>query len=226
MADLLEGKTGTVKNPNSPLYGQRVVRQGGQWIPLDAPGQQLTKGSENRARVAMGLGPAVEAQKQMYASEGWNQPGAASPMGRNPFNQGWNAFAANLALSAEDKPTFFGIDKQALAKNIGGQDYQDYDQASKSWEAAILPVLSGAAITASEAQRQIRSNLPQLGDTAQTLARKAKNRAMMTNAAADLVGKPRPFPKIGTWDFGAAPSAQSRRLSGGADNDPLGIRGR
>ena len=183
--------------------------------PQDTPMAPLTPGSDARPRIAMGFGPAVDAQRQMYKSERWGQPGTASPLGRNPLND--HPIATNLALSAETgKPTILGFDKQAIAKTIGGNDYQEYDQAAKTWEASILPVLSGAAITPSEAQRQLRANLPQLGDSPQILARKAKNRAMMTNAAADFIGRPRPFPKVGTWDFqgGAVPSAPAPGAGG------------
>jgi len=99
----------------------------------------------------------------------------------------------------------------ALAKTVGGQDYQDYEQAAKTFEAAMLPIISGAAVTESEARRQIRANLPEFGDTPQTLSRKATNRAMMLNAAADLLGVPRPFPKVGTMDLpGTRPGSQPR----------------
>lgn len=176
---------------------------GGALSPEDQPFAPLTPGSDSRTRVAMGLGPAVEAQKNMFKSEKWNtNPTDPSGYrgGMNPLNKDWGA--ANLALSAESgKPNIFGLDKQAIAKKWGGDDYQAYDQASKAWESAMLPILSGAAITPSEAQRQIRANLPQLGDSPKTLSSKAKNRAMMTNAGADLAGRPRPFPEVGTWDF-------------------------
>jgi hypothetical protein len=88
---------------------------------------------------------------------------------------------------------------------------QDYEQASKSFESAFLPILSGAAVTPTEASRMIKAALPELGDTPATLARKATNRAMMINGAADLRGAPRPFPKVGTLDLsGSQPGSQPR----------------
>lgn len=181
----------------------KMDQPGGALVAGDEPVAPLTPGSDSRTRVVLGLGPSIEAQKQMYRSEGWNtNPNDPSGFrgGSNPLNR--HPIAANLAMSAENgKPAFLGIDKQSIAKTIGGDDYQAYDQAAKSWESAMLPILSGAAVTPTEAQRQIRANLPQLGDTPKTLSSKSKNRAMMTNAAADLAGRPRPFPKIGTWDF-------------------------
>lgn len=217
-----EGQEFVSDDPKQPTlvyragkFFPKVDEPAGAATGADAPVAPLTPGADSRTRVVMGLGPAVAAQRQMYRSEGWDQnPSDPSGYrgGHNPLND--HPIATNISLSAENgKPSFLGFDKQAIAKTIGGDDYQAYDQAAKSWESAMLPILSGAAITPSEAQRQIRANLPQLGDTPKTLSTKATNRAMMTNAAADLAGKPRPFPKIGTWDFAggsaqAAPAAQ------------------
>jgi len=201
---IIEGQTAT-----NPQTGQRIINRGGKWYPLDrdpggagvasapdAPMAPLTPGSESRTRLALGLGPAIEAQKQFYKSEGWKPPVPGRPgsstVGRNPFNTDWGA------RMLESVP----FDNGAIARAAGGQDYQDYEQASKSFESAFLPILSGAAVTPSEAQRMIRANLPQINDTPETLAKKARNRAMMINAAADLAGKPRPFPKIGIMDLG------------------------
>lgn len=186
------------------------------YAPGDEPGAPLTPGSDNRARVALGLGPSVNAQRNLYAAEGWGE----APRGakaRNPFNKEWGAKMLDsvdipipfTSGSGGQSATFSPFD--TLARAWGGQDYQDYDQAGKSFESAFLPILSGAAVTPSEAQRMIRASLPQMGDTPATLARKATNRAMMINAAADLQGKPRPFPKVGTMDLrGSQPGSQPR----------------
>jgi hypothetical protein len=153
----------------------------------------------------MGLGPAVQAQRHMYEAEGWGQGKAM-----NPFSKEWGA----TVLGNIDQGWLaqkVGISLDPVAKAVGGQRYQDYDQAAKSFESAVLPIFSGAAVTPSEAQRLIRSSLPELGDTPETLSRKATNRAMMINAAADLAGKPRPFPKVGTWDLTGSQSGSTPR---------------
>lgn len=200
---IVEGQTAT-----NPRTGERIVYRQGRWYPLNAPGQPatannpdtpmapLTPGSENRARIALGYGPALSGERQMEGVE--RQQG-----GRNPLNTDWGATLAEA----------IPFDHNAIARAIGGDDYQSYRQGSASFEAAILPVLSGAAVTPSEAQRQIRANLPQFNDSPATLARKAHNRQLMLNAAADLVGRPRPFPQAGTWDFqsGGAPPQQRPR---------------
>jgi len=200
---IVEGQTAT-----NPATKKRIVYRKGKWYPVDqdpAGGQPaqgtlepLTPGAESRTRLGLGLGPAVEAQKQFYRSEEW-KPGTANPQGINPFTRDWGA------RMAEAIP----FDNGVAARVIGGQDYQDYEQASKTFESAFLPILSGAAVTPTEAQRMIRANLPQMGDTPQTLAKKARNRAMMINAAADLLGKPRPFPRVGIMNLGGAPEAGS-----------------
>lgn len=188
---IVEGQT--AKNPTT---GERIVYRGGKWYPVDkdpggtAPAQAtyapLTPGAESRTRLGLGLGPAIEAQKQFYESEGWDSGKTV-----NTYSRDWGA----RALEA------IPFDGGFAARVAGGQDYQDYEQAAKSFESAFLPILSGAAVTPSEAKRMIRANEPQIGDTPATLATKAKARAMMINGAADLMGKPRPFPKMGIMDL-------------------------
>lgn len=166
--------------------------------PAEAPATPLTPGSEGRARIELGIGPVTNAQRNMFSAEG----GADRTRRRNPFNEHpVRSFLSSLDNGKAAEWAGFSLDPIARGTpGKGQQDFQDYDQAAKSFEAAILPIMSGAAVTPSEAQRQIRSNLPAWGDTPLTLERKATNRAMMANAAAELVGKPRPFPKVGVWD--------------------------
>jgi hypothetical protein len=203
-------------NPNEPGAPVLVYRAGkfypksqepgGATGNSDTPFAAMTPGSEARARVTLGLGPVVNAQRNMFSAEG----GGDRSKRINPFNKQWGAKLIGdldegwLAQKA-------GISLDPIAKAWGGQQYQDYDQAAKSFEAAMLPIMSGAAVTSTEAQRQIRANLPELGDTTLTLERKGTNRAMMANAAADLAGRPRPFPKVGTWDFKGSQSGSQPR---------------
>ena len=184
--------------------------------PGDAPSAPLTPGSESRTRITLGLGPSVNAQRNLYAAEGWSEApkGAKS---RNPYNREWGA----KVLSDFDSPIPFtsGAGGQSatfspfdtLAKVVGGQNFQDYEQASKSFESSFLPILSGAAVSPTEASRMIKATLPELGDTPATLARKATNRAMMINGAADLRGSPRPFPKVGTMDLSGSQAGSQPR---------------
>jgi hypothetical protein len=211
-AVIVEGQTA-----RNPATGERIVYRQGRWYPAPTEDEQtqatadptmspLTPGSESRTRVALGFGPAVEAQRRMAAEE------AASPrntygVGPLTWHGGGNPYNDNLMAVVADHAVPF--DGGAAARAVGGPAYQNYEQSGRTFEAAFLPILSGAAVTPSEAQRQIRANLPQLGDRPEVLAQKARQRAMMINAAADLVGRPRPFPEIGTWDFQGGGAAQA-----------------
>ena len=198
-----EGQTATHKD------GRKIVYRDGDWHVMQpdpsakagpGPGQQKAPSAETRTRLALGLGPAVEAQKNMYEAEQWNQPGAESPRGNNPLG-GFRGAVADM-LDGDNNNAGW------LAKTVGGQRYQDYNQAAKSFESAFLPILSGAAVTEPEAQRLIRASLPQRGDSPATLAKKAKNRAMMINGAAGQVGMPPIFPRTQGLGQQRAPEAK------------------
>lgn len=218
-----EGQEFPPKDPGSGLpvlvyragkFYPKSGQPGGTTSAPDEPVAPLPPGSEGRARVALGIGPVVNAQRNMFSAEG----GGDRAKRVNPFNKEWGA---KLLDDFDDSfvGQKLGLPLDPIAKAWGGQKYQDYDQASKSWEAAMLPIMSGAAVTASEAQRQIRANLPQLGESPLSLERKATNRAMMSNAAAELMGKPHPFPKVGVWDFkGDKPGSQPRAGQPAAPN--------
>lgn len=156
-------------------------------------GAQMATG-DAKTRINLAIDPAVEAQGTMARSEQQGTPDAL-----NPLNRDWGA---TLLLGSKDE----GKAGDAIAKAWGGQDFQDYEQAAKTFESSVIPIFSGAAVTPSEASRFIKANLPEFGDTARTLANKARNRAMILNAAAALTGKPKPFPEVPTW--------QERRLMG------------
>ncbi|RAK52141.1 hypothetical protein [Phenylobacterium deserti] len=186
--DPLEGKTGTDKRT-----GQRVVRQGGRWVPL---GKQQPMEASMRSRMDIGMAPMMQAQQDMASAE---------KGGVNPLNRDWGA----AVLDSVDIPIPFtsGAGGQSVrwspfdpaAKAVGGQDYQDYTQASKAFEAQLMPIMSGAAVSPSEAQRQIKAALPELGDSPATLQKKARTRAMMLNGAAKARGLPLPYPDVPTW---------------------------
>lgn len=141
-------------------------------------------GADARARFMINLGPLVEAQ------------GTLDRMEREGYTLGqdWGARVA------EGIP----FDNGFAARVVGGPDYNAYQQASATFEAAILPIMSGAAVTPSEAERQIRAALPQMGDSPEVLAQKARQRQMMINAVAQGIGQELPYPEIGIWGQDAA----------------------
>lgn len=136
--------------------------------------------SETKTRIALGLGPAIEAQKNMYEEEGWAKGG-----GKNPFLSSPGAVVAKVT------------ERIPLSGLLGGENFRKYQQAAKSWESAFLPIFSGQAVTPTEAQRQIKARLPAIDDSKSILSRKALERAMMMNGSADMLGQPRPFPRVG-----------------------------
>lgn len=137
--------------------------------------------ADQRGRVALSLPNVVQAQQDLAALEGKD--------GRNIFNEQWGA------RFAEAVPW----DGGTIARTMGGPEYQAYEQASRTFEAAIMPIFSGSAVTESEAQRFVRANLPRMGDTPETLAKKSLNRQRIVNGAAELAGQPLPFPAAGSW---------------------------
>lgn len=142
-------------------------------------GNSALVGADARARFMLGLGPLKAAQDNLADLE----------RSGNPLNQNWGAA---LIDQATEVPFLRNIGDSA-ARMIGGDDYGRYTQAAASYESALLPIMSGAAVTPSEAQRIIRADLPQLGDSAEVLSRKAENRAMRINGVAQGIGEEAPF---------------------------------
>lgn len=164
----------------APAYGANAYEapDGSVLIPTKSGSVQVIKGgqsvgAEARTRLALSVGPMVEAQRRMAEAE---KKG-------NPYNNDWGA------RMLEAVP----FDGGAAARMVGGQDYQNYEQAARTYESSMLPLFSGAAVSPSEAQRLIRADLPQIGDTPETLRRKAQNREMRIREASKLMGRGEPF---------------------------------
>jgi len=185
--DPLEGKTGVQKST-----GQRVIRKDGQWVPLNPGGKPPVQEAGMRSRMDLGLGPMMAAHGRMAATE---RKGNPFSLDKNPDNA-IAKFVGDIGFSAGQNQ-FYPL--EGPAKAIGGQDYQDYEQAAAAFEAQLMPIMSGAAVSPSEARRQIRASLPALGDSPATLAQKAKDRERMLNGAAKARGLPLPFPQTDTW---------------------------
>lgn len=219
--DPLEGKLGTDKRT-----GQRVQRVGGAWVPLQTGGKPPVQEASMRGRMDLGLGPMVKAQQDLSASEAG---------GVNPLDRDWGATvldSVNIPIpftSGQGGQSQTWSPLHSVAKKVGGQDYQDYTQAAAAFEAQLMPIMSGAAVSPSEASRQIKAALPEMGDSPQTLATKAQTRKMMLNGAAKARSAPLPYPDVPTWGVNTMNVPQGGRggaAAGGAANDPLGIRRR
>ena len=177
-----EGQTAT-----NPKTGQTIAFRDGQWVsvgyknsngdlspdPTDTKGVQAS--AEQRGRINLTFDPALEAHRKLVSSEQY----VGNAFNNNP-----------IARTLSGVPGVGGV----AARVTGGQDYQDYQSASKAFESAILPILSGAAVTESEAKRMIEAALPQIGDSAQTLKAKARRREQMLNGAASALGNDPVFP--------------------------------
>lgn len=140
--------------------------------------------AELRGRLILSFPNIVEAQDAMVAAESGARDANDTPLGRD-----WGA------RMLESIP----FDGGTIARSAGGDDYQTYDVASRTFESSIMPIFSGSAVTESEAQRFVRANLPRFGDNAETLRRKSENRARIVNAAAIMLGEEPPYPDAGFW---------------------------
>ena len=149
---------------------------------------------DQRARVEIGLDPALEAVRTLDQLE---TGGDANARRQSPRNQQWGASVIDMVD---------GEGTSAVARNWGGADFQRYTSAGSAFESGLLPILSGAAVTESEARRMIRAALPQLGDGPEVLAEKSRRRRQMINGAAIIGGRDPPFPQdaVPSWATRAA----------------------
>ncbi len=157
-------------------------------------------GPDQRARVAITLDPALEAAQALERMEADAVQRQGSHGSNTPLGQDWGA------RMAEAIPW----DGGTVARVVGGEDYNAYTSASSAFEAAMLPILSGAAVTESEAQRVVRAVLPRQGDTREVLQQKARRRRQMLNGAALIGGRELPYPdeQVADWAQRYANAAQ------------------
>lgn len=138
--------------------------------------------ADQRGRYNIGASPLVRAERNLATEE---REG-------NPLNRDWGAVILNsVDLDPRGDSSFRPF--APLANIVGGQDYQNAQQALSTYEASLMPIQSGASVTASEAARQIRADFPSLGDSPETLRRKAANRMDRINAIQSGIGKEAAF---------------------------------
>lgn len=212
---------GAIELPNGSIWrtdknGRPVAQM--QAAPVDPTDTKGVQGSaEQRGRTNMMFAPALDAVKTLERVES---------SGRNQFNDDWGA----RVLEAVP------FDGGTAARMAGGRDYQEYESAARTFEAAVLPILSGAQVTDSEAKRMIRAALPQMGDDPATLADKARRRRQMIQNAARIIGQPDPFGpaqpqarqgaqrRFQRSDFTDAQIAALERVPGGRPGGQVGSR--
>lgn len=165
------------------LTGATATWDGRQW----ALNKQLPAEASLRGRLDMGMAPMVQGNETMMGME----------KDVNPLDRDWGATILDnigLKIGQNDIHPF-----RPVAKKVGGQDFQDYSQAAAGFESQLMPIMSGAAVSPTEAARQIKGGLPELGDSPKTLADKARTRMMMLNGAAKAKGVPLPYPNVPTY---------------------------
>lgn len=164
----------------------------------------LLAGAEQRGRIILSYPNVIQAQQDMETLEAQARSSDEGRGSRNatPYGNDWGARVAE----------FVPFDGGTASRVLGGESYQQYEAASRSFEQSIMPAFSGSAVTESEAQRFVRANLPRLGDNPETLRRKAQNRARIINSAAVIIGEQPPYPDAGSWQ----PSTGLSRPQGAA----------
>lgn len=194
---------GARRLPNGVI--ERVGPQGGVSRIAAANGGAESSpmvGADARARFMIGADPLQAAQGAMATEEA---------SGENPLNRDWGASILGGIDLNPGKEVWNPFDP--IARAWGGQDFQNYRQAMATYEASLMPIQSGAAVSPSEARRQIRADLPEMGDTPETLRRKAQNRMSRINAVFQGIGRDPPY--TAEMIAGATPEA-------GLEEDVLG----
>jgi hypothetical protein len=137
-----------------------------------APAKPLI-GSESMGRVAAGLPNMRQAVTDLKSALGVNIQGGTATTSEGGYrpDQDWGAFVL-------DNIPFTG---DVIARVAGGEDYQKFDNAYSTFEAAALPIMSGAAVTDSEAKRALKALRVRIGDTDQAVARKMANMDRMVS---------------------------------------------
>lgn len=168
--------------------------------------------ADQRARVAIMYEPALEATRTLEQADAGAVTRQGSHGSDTPLGQDWGARALDAVPLIGD----------AAASALGGEDYQRYVSASSTFESSMLPILSGAAVTPSEATRIIRAALPRVGDSQAVLTDKSRRRRQMLNGAALIGGREPPYPADGIPDW--ATNAQSEvQSSAGASQGGVGL---
>jgi hypothetical protein len=185
-----------------PIY---YTARGWSYTPATGGGKpQAMAGAEQRGRANLSLDPAVTALNMTFQMESAPPAGARGTrkVPNNPFSDEPFAHAEYTKAAAQDDG---GPIKRQLATAMAGTDMNEEMNAYKQFESAIMPMFAGSAVTVSEAQRFLASNIPQPEDSAATINAKAIARKQLANGAARLVGAPTPYSETESWISGRRP---------------------
>jgi len=194
--------------------GEELVYRNGQFIPVprpsappstdpDAPSAPLTGGSQTGAIGQINLGSAVRGQRVMLESENRSRHSTYSPLGPighpqtgsgNPAQDTWATELLRGVPVVGD--TMAGM----IDRRVGNNNHLEYNNERALFIGAFAPIMAGQSQSSTEIRRQIEQYLPQINDTPEILQTKAEVRAMMLNGVADLTGRARPYPALGTVD--------------------------
>lgn len=153
------------------IPGTNVVVDSG----VNAPGAETRSllGAETTGRAVAGIPGAKEANARMARMEAGGSDADGNEV--KPYTPGsdWGA----RWIDSVPGPGF-----NTIAAWVGGENFRDYKQAFAQFESAMMPIMSGAAVTESEAARLMNAVKPQLGDGSETLKSKAAQRERMVGA--------------------------------------------
>lgn len=146
---------------------------------IEAPGAQSRSllGAEAAARAYAGIPGATEAINRMEAMEKGGKDAEGKDVAPYDPQADWGARAVQGALG-------WIPGGKELGDWVGGDDFQKYTQGFSQFKAAMMPIMSGAAISPSEAEMQMSAVEPRMGDGAETLKFKSAQRRRMVEALA------------------------------------------
>ncbi len=146
---------------------------------IEAPGAQSRSllGAEAAARAYAGIPGAMEAINRMEVMEKGGKDAEGKDVAPYDPQADWGARAVQGAFS-------WIPGSKELGDFIGGDDFQAYTQGFSQFKAAMMPIMSGAAISPSEAEMQMSAVEPRMGDNRNTLTFKSSQRRRMVEALA------------------------------------------
>jgi hypothetical protein len=148
------GANRTIRNDAKGV--PRYVDTGEPVFPGVASAAKPLIGTETMARVATGLPNAKRAVAELETLL-FNSKGTGLSMeGYSPLRD----VGAGIVQDLGHIPVIGGAIRGATnstARALGGEDYQMFEDSYDTFEAAMLPIMSGAAIPESEAKRQMQA---------------------------------------------------------------------